>query len=156
MGFWDGGERVGLCKSLAPISVLLALTTQSHSPELEKAEGASGIALTPVCSHSQLSRAAGISGSLPAALGGKQTESPAPQWDGKFCLLGLALSQFSSYEIPSEALAFCACSSWVSRFLRALPGSSSSKLPVCPTLFPATEHCSKWGLLLLLLPCASC
>lgn len=152
---------MGLCKSLAPVSVLLAglaLTTESHSPELEKEEDAPGIAVTPACSHSQLSRAAGISGSLLAALGGKQTESPAHQWDGKFCLLGLALSQFSSCEIPSGALVFCACSSWVSCFPRALPGSSSSRgeLPACPVLFPAMELCCKWGFfLLLLLPCAS-
>lgn len=115
MGFWDGGVIAGLCKSLAAISVLqavLVLSTQSHSPELEKDEGAPGIALTPACSHSQLSRAAAISGSLLAALGGKQTQSPAHQWDGKFYWLELALSQFISYEIPSEALVFHACSSW--------------------------------------------
>lgn len=118
---------MGLCKNSAPISVLL--TTQSHSPELEEDEGAPGTALIPACSHSQLSRAAAISGSLLAALGGKQTELPALQWDGKFYLLGLALSQFSSYEIPCEALIFHAYSSWVSCFPRDRKAAAGENLP---------------------------
>lgn len=93
------GVRAGPCKStmssctseghsLAPISVLLA-TTDSHSPGVEEDEGVPGLAPTLVCSHSRLSGAAGILSSLLAALGGKQTVSPAHQPDGKFCLLGL-------------------------------------------------------------------
>lgn len=149
MGFWDQSVRVWLqflCFRLCWFSAL------SHSPELEKDEGGPGMALTPACSHSQLSRAAAISGSLLAALGGKQTESPAHQWHGKFYLLELALSQFSSYEIPSEALVFHACSSWVSsqELCLAAAGENSAS----PMLFPPTEHCCKW-LFLLLLPCTS-
>lgn len=49
---------------------------------------------------------------------------------------------------------FRACSSWVSCFPRALPGSSRGNLPACPLLFSATERCCKWELFFLL-PCAS-
>lgn len=103
MGFWARGVKAGLCKStvssctseqhsLAPISVLLAVSdsiTDSRSPGVEEDEGVPGLALTLVCSHPWLSGAAGISSSLLAAEGGKQTASPAHQRDGKFCLLRL-------------------------------------------------------------------
>lgn len=176
MGFWDRGVRARPCKStvsshtseqrsLAPISVLLAVsapTTERRSLELEEDEGGPGLALFPACSHPQLSGAAGISSSLLAALGGKQTASPAYQWDGKFCLLGLdcpagILPVYQLLNTSARHAVPCLLFAGVS-----LPKSSAwqqwAKAPCLPRAGPLPRskvHGCKGQLLLFRLPCAS-